>query len=181
MLRLSAFVVLCLGLASTSCVQSEFQQQKAQNLVGTVPIHLDAEQVMLSNGQVECGVQNELWDAPTATVPGTLERSTARLLAAGKALHFDDDVVVIEPGYRQPYVQLRGDFMLQLPEGPTIRDEGSDGKLVEGKLSVLIPHTCFADPLPILGVRKGKFSEDAIPVLEFRLLNDGWHFMKLVH
>ena len=44
------------------------------------------------------------------------QRSVSRILAAGKALHFDDDVVVAETGYRQPYVQIRGDFMLQLGE-----------------------------------------------------------------
>ena len=109
-----------------------------------------------------------------------LERSVARLLPAGRALHFDDDVVVAEPGYRQPYVQIRGEFMLQLGDA-NIKDEGSDGRLVDGKLMVLIPHMCFSDPLPVLGVRKGKFSEDVNPVMEFRLLNDGWHFSKLVH
>jgi hypothetical protein len=127
-------------------------------------------------------VQNELWEQPVASnVPGSLEHSVARLLGPGKALHFDDDVVVSEPGYRQPYAQVRGDFMMQLAAGPSIRDDGADGKLVEGKLLVVVPHTCFSDGLPVLGVRKGKFSEDAAPVMEFRLLNDGWHFMKLVH
>lgn len=176
-LRLSAVAIACLGLGSTGCVQKEFQQEKAQNILAAVPIHLDAEQVMLTLAQVDCGVQNDLWEPPG---PLMLERSTARLLAAGKALHFDDDVVVAEPGYHQPYVQIRGDFMLQLGD-TNIKDEGSDGRLVDGKVVALIPHTCFSDPLPVLGVRKGKFSEDVSPVLEYRLLNDGWHFMKLVH
>jgi hypothetical protein len=149
--------------------------------MGATPIHLDAEQVSLTSGQLECGAQNDLWDQPGPILPGANQRSVARLLDAGRALHFDDDVVVTEPGYRQPYVQIRGDFMLQLADGPTIKDEGSDGRLVEGKLLVIIPHMCFPDPLPILGVRKGRFSQDALPVLEFRLLNDGWHFSKLVH
>jgi hypothetical protein len=35
--------------------------------------------------------------------------------------------------------------------------------------------------LPVLGVRKGKFSEDALPVVEYSLENDGWHFKKLAH
>jgi hypothetical protein len=152
------------------------------NLLGTAPVHLDAEQVMLTSLQVECGVQNDLWEQPAAAnVPGAVEHSIARLLPAGRALHFDDDVIVSEPGYRQPYVQIRGDFMLQLAEGPTIRGEGSDGRLVEGKLLVIVPHMCFPDSLPVLGVRKGRFSEDAPPVMEFRLQNDGWHFTKLVH
>ncbi len=110
-----------------------------------------------------------------------MERSVARLLAAGKALHFDDDVVASEPGYRQPYVQIRGDFMLQLGDIANIKDEGSDVKEVEGKLAAIIPNACFPDPLPILGVRKGRFSQDANPVMEFHLLNDGWHFTKMVH
>ena len=46
---------------------------------------------------------------------------------------------------------------------------------------VIIPHMCFPDPLPLLGVRKGRFSQDVHPVMQFRLLNDGWHFGKLVH
>jgi hypothetical protein len=167
-----------LGLGTTGCVQKEFQDQKAQGIMAVAPIHLDAEQVMLTNAQLDCGVQSDLWDPPG---PLMQERSVARLQAAGRALHFDDDVVVSEPGYRLPYVQIRGDFMLQLGDGPNTKDEGADGRLVDGKLMVLMPHMCFPDPLPILGVRKGKFSEDANPVLEFRLLNDGWHFMKLVH
>jgi hypothetical protein len=137
--------------------------------------------VSLTGQQLECGVQNDLWEQPGAILPGANQRSVARLLAAGKALHFDDDVVVNESGYHQPYVQIRGDFNVQLGDIASVKDEGSDGKLVEGKLMVTIPQTCFSDPLPVLGVRKGKFSQEATPVLEFRLMNDGWHFTKLVH
>jgi hypothetical protein len=170
--------VVCLGLAATGCTQKEFQAEKAQSIMATGPIHLDAEQVTLTGQQLDCGTQNDLWDPPGKLMQ---ERSSAHLLAAGRALQFDDDVVVAEPGYHQPYVQIRGDFMLQLADGPSIRDEGSDGRLVEGKLMVIIPHMCFSDPLPILGVRKGRFSQEALPVMEFHLLNDGWHFTKLVH
>jgi hypothetical protein len=177
-LRLSAVAVVCLSVWATGCVQKEFQPEKAQGIMGVAPIRMDAEQVMLTFQQVECGVTSDLWEAPG---PLMLERSVARILAAGKELHFDDDVIVNEPGYRQPYVQIRGDFMMQLGDVNSIKEEGSDGRLVDGKLFVIIPHTCFADPLPVLGVRKGKFSEDVNPLLEFRLLNDGWHFSKLAH
>jgi hypothetical protein len=170
--------VVCLALLTTGCTQKEFAPEKAQAIVGATPIHLDAEQVMLSTSQLECGVQNELWDAPGPLSQG---RSVARLLDAGRALHFDDDVVVTENGYHQPYVQIRGDFPMQLADGPSIKDEDSDGKLVEGKLLVMIPHMCFTDGLPVMGVRKGQFSQDVNPVLEFRLLADGWHFTKLLH
>ncbi len=147
--------------------------------MGSNPVQLDAEQASLTNAQFECGVQYELWDPPGAVTAD--QRTMAHLEQAGKNLHFDDDVVVSEPGFHQPYVQVRGEFMLQLADGSTVRDDGPDGRLVEGKLMVIIPHTCFSDPLPLLGVRKGKFSTDAQPVMQFRLLNDGWHFTQLVH
>jgi hypothetical protein len=177
-LRLLACGVLCLGLASTGCVQKEFQDSKAQSIMASSPIHLDAEQVSLTPSQFECGVQYDLWD-PAGAATG--ERTYARLEQAGRDLHFGDDVVVSEPGFHTPYVQVRGDFMMQLADGSSVRDDGSDGRLVEGKLMVVIPQMCFTDPLPILGVRKGKFTQDTPPILQFRLLQDGWHFTKLVH
>lgn len=177
-LRRLAVGVFC--LVTTGCVQKEFQDVKAQNIMAMAPIHLDAEQVSLSYGQVECGVQYDLWDPPsTALTQG--ERTTARLEQAGRDLHFDDDVVFTESGYHSPYVQVRGDFMMQLADGPSVREDGADGRLVEGKLMVIIPHTCFSDPLPVMGVRKGRFSQDSLPVMQFRLLQDGWHFTKLIH
>jgi hypothetical protein len=148
--------------------------------MSSAPIHLDAEQVSLTYGQVECGVQYDLWDPPT-TAQQQGDRTTARLEQAGRDLHFDDDVVMTETGYHSPYAQVRGDFMLQLADGPSIRDDGSDGRLVEGKLLVVIPQTCFPDPVPVMGVRKGKFTQDSLPVMQFRLLQDGWHFTKLIH
>jgi hypothetical protein len=177
-LRLLACGVLCLGFATTGCVQKEFQDVKAQSIMASSPIHLDAEQVSLTPTQFECGVQYDLWDPPGAAAG---ERTYARLEQAGRDLHFGDDVVVAEPGFHAPYVQVRGDFMMQLADGPSVRDDGSDGRLVEGKLMVIIPQMCFTDPLPVLGVRKGKFTQDTPPVMQFRLLQDGWHFTKLVH
>jgi len=135
-LRLSAVAVVCLSVVTTGCVQTEFQEQKAQNIIAAVPIHLDAEWVTLSFPQVECGAQNDLWEQPGQA---RQEHAAARLLAAGKELHFDDDVVVAEPGYSQPYVQIRGDFRLQLAAGPSIRDDGADGRIVEGKLGLSSP------------------------------------------
>ena len=83
-----------------------------------------------------------------------------------------------EPGFRQPYVQIRGDFRCSLSRGPNIREDGEDGRLVEGKLGVIIPHSCFPDPLPVFGVRKGRFSQDVQPVMEFRLLNKSSHILE---
>ena len=130
-LRLWACGVLCLGLATTGCVQKEFQDVKAQSIMSSSPIHLDAEQVSLTPSQFECGVQYDLWDPPG---PSTGEVTSARLEQAGRDLHFSDDVVVSEPGFRTPYVQVRGDFMMTLADGPSVHDDGPDGRLVDGKL-----------------------------------------------
>lgn len=177
-LRLSAFAVLCLGFAATGCTQREFQEDRAKSVVATNPFHLDAEQVLLTGGQLGCGVDNDLWETPT---PATGQRVVAHLLPAGRALHFDDDPVVSEPGFRSPYVQVRGDFMLQLGDGPNIREDGEDVRVVDGRLYALIPNGCFPDPLQVMGVRKGRFSQDVNPVMQFRLQDDGWHLTKLVH
>lgn len=171
-------MVAGLTLLSAGCVQKEFQDTKAQNIMSTSPIHLDAEQVSLTISQLECGIQSELWEPPVNSSPG---HSTSRLDQAGRDLHFDDDVVVTDPDFHTPYVQVRGDFMMQLADGPTVRDDGPDGRLVDGKLSVIIPQTCFTDPLPVMGVRKGRFNQDVNPIIHFKLLDDGWHFDKLVH
>jgi hypothetical protein len=181
-LRHSALVVVsCLGLASTGCVQKEFPPEKAQGILASAPIHLDAEQVSLTMSQVECGVQNDLWEPPPSNL-ATISHATARLLQAGRDLHFDDDVVLVDPGFRSPYVQVRGDFMVQIPvDNMNVHEDGADGRLVEGKLMVVVPNGCFSDLLPVLGVRKGRFSQEAFPVIQFHLDNDGWHFVKLVH
>jgi hypothetical protein len=39
---------------------------------------------------------------------------------------------------------------------------------------------CFPNPLPIMGLRKGQFTEDYLPVLQFRYDN-GWQLEKFVH
>jgi hypothetical protein len=136
--------------------------------------------VILTGQQVNCGVQEDLWEAPAApAIVG--EHTTGRLLPAGRALNFDDDVMIGETGYVRPYVQVRGDFPATLADGSDIRESGSDVRLVTGKLQITIAHMCFPDPLPVMGVHKGKFSEDALPVMRFELQDDRWHYDKLVH
>lgn len=175
--RLSGVLLGGLALLCTGCVQKEFPPEKAQAIIAYRPIHLDAEQVMLTSTQVDCGIQNELWDPPSQVSNRTLCRLTDR----GRALKFDDDVVVLEPDNHQPYAQIRGDFKMQLGEGSSIRDDGQGVKLVNGKLVAFIQQTCFPDPLPLMGVRRGRFSQEAMPVLRFTMENDGWHFDRVVH
>ncbi len=121
---------------------------------------------MLTPQQVQCGVQNELWEPPG---PINGDRSIARLTTQGRALKFADDISVVEPGYRSPYVQVRGDFNLGVIEIQNTKNgPDKDTKLVDVRVGIKIDHACFSSPLPIMGLRKGRFSEDASPVLLFR-------------
>jgi hypothetical protein len=151
-------------------------------MIADHPIHLDAEQVMLTGQQVACGIQEDLWQQPPPNEGDrAVTQTVARLLPAGRALNFDDDVIIGEAGYVRPYVQVRGDFPTTLGDGPDVREPEQDVRMVTGKLMISIPHMCFPDPLPVMGVRKGKFSEDTLPTMRFELRNDGWHYDKLVH
>lgn len=181
---LPAALVAGLALLCSGCVQTDFPPEKAEGLILEHPIHFDAEEVVLTNTQVDCGVQSELWEQPAQASnvnSGQVGVTVARLNAAARELKFDDDVVLTEPGYRSPYVQVRGDFPAQLVDPPTIHDDGQYSKKVEGKLLITINHPCFTDPLPVMGVKKGKFNQDASPMLHFALENDGWHFDKVIH
>src|SRR5436189_2107238 len=116
---------------------------------------------MLNKPQIDCGTNNDLWEPPQQFGE---DRATAHLSPAGRALKFDDDVSVAEPGQNRPSVQVRGDFPLQVLEIVNTKDGDPGVKLVEVKLGITIQHSCFTTPLPVMGVRKGKFSQDVNPV-----------------
>jgi hypothetical protein len=169
--------VLALSLASVGCI-NDFNDGKTKNIVEGSPVKLDAEQVMLTRNEVECGAQNDLWGPASAPNQG---RSICSLLPAGRALKFDDDVVFTEPGYRSSYVQIRGTFPLAVLEIENSKDgPEQETKLVEMKVGVKIDHACFPNPLPIMGLRKGQFTQDYLPVVLFRL-DGGWQMEKFVH
>ncbi len=180
-LEISTVIALAVGLAlvSTGCGQGDFNYGKVGHLVEGAPIRLDAEYVMLNQGQVDCGVQEDLWDQPPPLKGITGERAVARLTDKGRALKFSDDVVLGE--MRQPYAQVRGDFNLQAIDIQSDRDGPDPGtKLVNIQIGVHIDNTCFPNPVLMMGVRKGNFTEDQVPVLKFRFDN-GWQFEKFVH
>ncbi len=89
---------------------NEFDDTRVRLVTEGSPIHLDSEQVTISPGQVDCGVDKELWDAPVVVS----ERSVAHLRQAARDLGFNDDISLNEPGYNLPYAQMRGDFMLRV-------------------------------------------------------------------
>src|SRR6202046_2122617 len=180
-LGFSTVAVLAAGLAlvSAGCGQGDFNYGKVGHLVEGSPIRLDAEYVILNQGQVDCGVQEELWEAPPPLRGIVGERVSAHLTDKGRSLKFSDDVTLGE--MRQPYAQVRGDFNLQAIDIQSDRDGPQPGtKLVDIKIGVKIDHSCFPNPVLMMGVRKGNFSQDYQPVLMFRFDN-GWEFEKFVH
>ncbi len=143
------------------------------------PVPLEGEQVTLTQQQVDCGVGAELWDSPSKV---SRERVVSRLNSAARDLKFNDDVSVTETGYRQPYAQVRGAFMLQVDEITSIRDSKEQGvKIVDVKAGIKVNHSCLANPLPIMGVKHGSFSADVPASFEFSLQNDGWHIDGMIH
>jgi hypothetical protein len=164
-------------LLSTGCTPGDFDFGKVQNMVQINPVSLDGEQVMLTEGMVQCGVQNDLW---TIT---QLDRTkqVGKLTQAARDLHFGDDVVIGDPAMHTPYVQVRGNLQLRLIDVGSVRDDGDKHKLVDLKVGVEIPHDCFKDPLPqLMAVRHGQFTQDALPTFRFRM-EDSWVLDRVQH
>jgi hypothetical protein len=171
LVALAGFVVLagCGG-------ENDFNYGKVRGIIEGTPMRLDAEYVILSPQQVECGVQNDLWDSPSTL---GRERSVAHLTDKARELKFADDVSLGE--LRQPYAQIRGDITLFVNEILDDKAGPEPGtKLVDARISAVIQHSCFPAPLPIMGVKKGNFTQDYPPVLFFRY-NNGWQLEKFVH
>ena len=171
--------VACLYLSTIACGnKSDFDGEIARDILQAGPIKLDVEQVTITQMQLECGVQSELWDSPAQV---SQDRAAARLTSKGRELNFTDDPV-IEPSFHQPYAQVRGAFLMQMEDPSSVRDGEEKGtKVVDAKVGIKIPHACFPNPLPLMGVKRGNFREDTPPSFLFRLSGDGWHFEKLMH
>ena len=171
--------VFGLYLASVACgSKDEFNEDVAKGILEANPVNLDGEQVTITQMQLDCGVQSELWDSPAQV---SQDRTTARLTTVGRNLNFGDDPAM-EPNFHLPYAQVRGAFSLEVAEVSAIRDGEKEGtKLVEAKAGIKLPQACFQTPLPIMGVKHGVFKEDTPVSFLFRKGDDGWHLEKLVH
>jgi hypothetical protein len=175
-LRVLPAVVASLLLCSCS---GEFDELKVKYLLEGQPVPLEGEQVSLTQMQVDCGVGAELWNSPSEV---SKERFVSRLNAPARSLNFSDDVSVTETGYRLPYAQVRGSFMLQVSEVSSIRDSGEQGvKVAAVKAGIKVNHPCLTSPLPLMGVKRGSFSADVPASFEFSLRNDGWHVDRMIH
>jgi hypothetical protein len=144
-------------------------------LIQSAPVHLDAEYVVLTQKQVDCGAKEDLWDPPATGGA----RSTARLTQKGRDLKFSDDVSIGDMKF--PYVQVRGDFTLSAEIQSDREGPDPQTRLVEAKLGVPIQHSCFPNPLPMMGVRKGNFSQDDSPQVLLRNVNNVWSFDRIQH
>lgn len=178
MTALKSFIMICLTAAlgiMTGCGPGDFNYGKVGNLIQGAPMRLDAEYVILSPQQLQCGIQADLWDPP-ADAGG---HSVARLTQKGRDLKFADDVSIGD--MKQPYVQVRGEFSLVALDVQSDHD-GSEpqSKLVEVKIGVPVANSCFPQPLPMMGVRKGNFTQDYPPVVQFKY-NNGWYLDRIVH
>ena len=168
-------VVLVSSMTSVGCGNEASDKTRA--MVEAAPVRVEAEQVVLTAGEVDCGSRADLWGPASAPNQG---RSFCPLTPAGRALKFDDDVVVTDPGYRFSYVQVRGTFPLSVLEIVNTKDEGENTKLVELRVGIKVDNACFPNPLPIMGSRKGQFTQDYPPLMLFRL-DGAWQMEKFVH
>jgi hypothetical protein len=178
--RSAQAVSLCLAIVLVGCKDSsEFNEDVATGAITSSPMKLEGEQVTLTDPQIQCGVQAEYWDAPVTISPDLIK---AHLTAKATNLKFNDDVIIHDTSSSVPYVQVRGDFPLQVASVTSIKDgEDKNTKLVQAKVGVKIDDACFQNPLPLMGVRHGNFSADSPVVFHMRLDDQGWHVDKLVH
>ncbi len=170
-LTLSTIAILTIGLSG--CSSPEFGADTIRGMLEGSPVTLSGEQVTLSPKQVECGVQNELWDPPSDRV--------AHLTQKARDLKFSDDVRLDDPEIHVPYTQVTGEFPVSVSDVAKVRDADNGMKLADVKLGVVIANDCFSSPLPLMGIHKGKFSPDAPVVFRFQGSGKDWTLDKLMH
>src|SRR5271163_237251 len=158
--RAALVAALCLAVVLSGCKpSSDFNDDTARGSIEFGTMKLEGEQVTLTDSQIQCGVQSQLWDPPTTLSP---DHTTSHLTSKARDLKFNDDVIIRDPGTRVAYVQIRGEFPLQADSITSVKDgEDQNSKLVEAKVSVKIDNPCFQSALPMMGVRHGNFSPDS--------------------
>jgi hypothetical protein len=170
----------CFALILCGCKpSSEFSDDIAKGAIEAQPLKLEGEQVVLNDTQIQCGLQAEFWDAPTTL---SSDHTTAHLTSKGRDLKFNDDLIIHDPSSRVPYIQIRGEFPIQVDSVVSSKDaEDKNEKLVEAKVSIKIDNPCFGN-VPLMGIRHGNFSADSPVVFHVHFdENAGWHADKLVH
>ncbi|MEO5926301.1 MAG: hypothetical protein ABIR70_20940 [Bryobacteraceae bacterium] len=168
--------VLAAALVLTACGDDVYDDGAAKATVEGAKIALSGEPVILSPDQVLCGEKQGLWDIDQLDSGG----ARGRLTAAGQALKFAEDIRMGDGKYSGPYTSMLGSFSLKVLKLDKVIDEKPDVKIVEGKMGVVIDHTCFAKPITLLGTNRGDFTEDFPP--QVRLVKrGGWTVDQLLH
>ena len=170
-LLIGSLAILTISLAG--CAKPEFDSDAVKQLLESSPLTLSGEQVTLNQAQIDCGVQNDLWDPPSGNM--------ARLTQKGRDLKFSDDVRIADPEVNVPYTQVNGSFPVAISDVSKMRDIDGGTKQADVKMGVVISHECFAKPLPVMGIKKGKFSPGAPVVFQFRGSGTEYTLDKLVH
>jgi hypothetical protein len=172
LLRTSAAFLAFLMLGG--CGSGEFSPN---GTLESRPVQLDGEQVVLDQGQVDCGAHEELWDiAPLGD-----GRSVGRLTQKGRDLQFSDDVQIGDPVVGVPYVQIHGTFPVKVFQVGSVRDQDAYTKLADARVTVRIDHACFQTNPPVLmGIRHRQFDPSASPVFRFKL-DGAWMVDQIVH
>jgi hypothetical protein len=174
-----ALLAALLCALSTGCGDPDaFNDGVVKGAAQAEPFQLDSEQVSITPAQLTCGVNDELWDAPTAAS----DRSISHLQPKGRNLNFSDDVSSDEVGHQLPYTQVRGKFPLQLDQVISIKDgEDKNTKIVQAKIGIRVAEPCFDTPLYIMGIRKGQYHDDLPATLQYERYDQGWHLTKILH
>ncbi|MDP9112713.1 MAG: hypothetical protein M3O20_03415 [Acidobacteriota bacterium] len=169
---------LASSLAGCGGDPNAFDEGVAKGIAEAEPFQLDSEQVSMNVNQLTCGAGEELWEAPS----NSGERSLSHLQQKGRDLNLTDDVYSGDPGFPNPYTQVRGKFALQVDQVLSIKDgEDKDTKIVQAKVGVKISDPCLNTPLPIMGIRKGKYAADLPVTLRYERYDVGWHLVKILH
>jgi hypothetical protein len=161
--RIWAFLV-CLALAG--CGGGGFDPN---GILESRPVRLDGEQILLNQGQIDCGAREDLWTIQSLGQ----ERAVARLTQKGRDLQFSDDVQIGDPAIGAPYAQIHGSFPVKVLQMGSIHDEDTFNKTVDAKVGVRIDQSCFQGNFPIvMGIRHGRFDPTTNPVFRFKLDNE---------
>jgi len=160
------------GLLALTCCSSPsvLDREQAQRILQAPVLNIE-EQVLLTYPQLRCAIDQGLWEP---AYPG-VSVLTAKLSSIGKALGFQEDIMIEDASHSTLLVPIRGKFAIYASEILSINDSGNPGsKVVELRGAAAIPHTCFADPLPLAPRVLGKPTAEGSLRIEFTLINGAW-------
>ena len=169
--------VLAGCLALTGCYNVVFDEVYASIAAQKEPLEFQSEQVSIRPEVLSCAVDAGLFENPQDMG----SRTVARLTEKGRALGFSDDVSIGEAGYNMPYTQIRGKFTVEFKQVTAIREVKTGVKRVEARAGVKIAQECFADVLPLMGVRNGAISETNPAAFEFDEYGKDWRIVNVMH